>query len=80
MTDNVKQDNTGNIRVYLVPDDVAGQKVLRLCPRRGSEPAPEGGELVAEVPDEMVYQILQQQMREVAAARGVLFEGPRARR
>ena len=64
---------TNMIRVYLVPDVVGGKKVVRVCPRRGAEPAPEGGELLAELPGELAYRTLQRQLRKMAAKEGLLY-------
>jgi hypothetical protein len=65
------------VRVYLVTDDVGGQQVLRVSPRRGHEPAPEGGELVAELPDEVAYRMLEQTLRQMAKGKGLLHKGSR---
>ena len=73
-----KKSKPNTIRVYLVHEHVDGQGVLRVTPRRGIEPAPDNGKLVAELPNEMMYQMLQRQLREMAAADGLLCKNPHA--
>ena len=68
---------TSTIRVYLVEEQVGGQGLLRVTPRRNGEPAPNGGELVAELPNEAAYRMLQRQLGQKAAAAGVLYQPTR---